>query len=205
MRPAATRNIWAVGRNYAEHAKEMKAEVPKSPMFFLKAGSCLTFDDVIHLPKWSNDVHHELELAFLVDENLNYSHVTLAIDLTARDAQTEAKSKGQPWTQAKSFIGACPLGKWIPLSDVPDQKSFKFNLIKNGTTVQTGLYENMIFKPDTLLSHVKNFYPILPYDIILTGTPEGVGPVKSGDRLEAILQSGNGSLHEIFTCHWDVD
>lgn len=205
MRPAATRNIWAVGRNYAEHAKEMKAEVPQSPMFFLKAGSCLTFGETIMLPTWSNDVHYELEVALLVDENLNFSHVTLALDLTARDAQSAAKAKGLPWTLAKSFTGACPLGKWIPLSDVPNMNSFKFTLTKNGNTVQSGTYEDMIFKPDSLLKHVKNFYPILPYDIILTGTPEGVGPVKAGDRLKAILQSdGNGESHEIFTCHWDV-
>jgi 2-keto-4-pentenoate hydratase/2-oxohepta-3-ene-1,7-dioic acid hydratase in catechol pathway len=201
MNLTETRNIWAVGRNYAEHAKEMKAELTKTPMFFLKAGSCITSGKKITLPRWSNDVHHELEIAFLVDENLNYSHVTLAVDLTARDAQSAAKSKGQPWTQAKSFAGACPIGDWIPLKGIADLNSLNFSLNKNGETVQKGAYTSMIFKAEVLLNHVKSFYPLCPYDVILSGTPEGVGPLKPGDTLSASLQSGN---QVIFSCHWDI-
>lgn len=201
MTGSITRNIWAVGRNYLEHAKEMQAEVPKSPLIFLKAGSCITSNSTIRLPGWSNDVHHELELAYLLDENLNYSHVTLGLDLTARDAQSAAKAKGQPWTRAKSFTGACPLGKWLPIKEIPAPDSFSFRLIKNQEVAQSANVKDMIFSPQILLDHVRNFYPVCPYDIILTGTPEGVGPIKAGDRLEAILQSGN---NEIFSCHWDV-
>jgi acylpyruvate hydrolase len=201
MRAPLIQNIWAVGRNFAEHAKEMKSEVPTSPLFFLKAGSCAETSSKIQLPSWSNDIQHELELAFWLDENLNYSHITLALDLTARDAQSLAKSKGQPWTRSKSFKSACPLGSWINLKDVASLETLQFQLVKNKETVQVGHFKDMIFKPDQLLEHVKNFYPVCPHDVILTGTPEGVGPIKSGDTLFASLQSEN---REIFTCHWDV-
>ena len=194
-------NVWAVGRNYAEHAKEMKAEVPQSPMFFLKAGSCVETGPAINLPSWSTDIHHELELAFWLDENLDYSHLTLALDLTARDAQSIAKAKGQPWTQAKSFKSACPIGSWISLKEVSNLETLNFKLFKNEQLVQSGQFNDMIFKPAHLLEHVKNFYPVRPHDVILTGTPEGVGPLKSGDALRATLQSEN---REILACHWDV-
>lgn len=201
MKSLLIRNIWAVGRNYAAHAAEMKAETPSEPFFFLKAGSCIETESKIRLPVWSTDVHHELELAFWIDENLNFSHVSLALDLTARDAQTKAKAKGLPWTLAKSFPGACPLGRWIALADLPDISSLSFSLKKNGTPVQSGLYSDMVFKPETLLNYVKNHYPVVPNDILLSGTPEGVGSLKSGDLLEAGLYSEN---REILTCHWDV-
>lgn len=202
MNTPNVRNIWAVGRNYAEHAKEMKAEVPSSPMFFLKAGSCLVNGFKIQLPNWSTDVHHELEIAFLLDKNLKYSHITLALDLTARDAQSLAKAKGLPWTQAKSFSGACPIGPWIDLNSLKtDMENLNFQLFKNEKLVQNGQFKDMIFKPDSLLEFVRNFYPICPHDVILTGTPEGVGPLKSSDKLKAVLQSGN---QEILACHWDI-
>jgi len=201
MNSQLIRNIWAVGRNYAEHAKEMKAEIPKEPLFFLKAGSCIETGSSIHLPQWSNDVQHELEIAFWIDEKLNFSHVSLALDLTARDAQTVAKAKGLPWTQAKSFKGACPLGPWISINDLQNPEELSFKLFKNKQLVQSGHYDSMIFKPQQLLDYVKNFYPLAPHDVLLTGTPEGVGPLKSGDALSATLQSEN---HEILACHWDV-
>lgn len=201
MKSQLTQNIWAVGRNYADHAKEMKAEVPKEPFFFLKAGSCLETSSQIHLPAWSNDVHHELEVAFWLDENLQFSHLTLALDLTARDAQSVAKAKGLPWTQAKSFKGACPIAPWISLNDIQSLDSISLILSKNKQIVQNGRLSDTIFKPDALLNYVKNFFPVEPYDVILTGTPEGVGPLKSGDMLEAHLLNEN---REILACHWDV-
>ncbi len=201
MKSQLIKSIWAVGRNYAAHAKEMQAETPKEPFFFLKSGACIETDSKFTLPTWSADVHHELELAFWVDESLNYSHVTLALDLTARDAQSLAKSKGLPWTLAKSFKGACPLGPWISLQDIPSLQSLSFELIKNKQLAQKGAAINMIFNPDVLLSYVKNHYPLAPYDVILTGTPKGVGALKSGDSLQATLQSED---HKILACHWDV-
>ena len=98
MQQKLIKNIWAVCRNYADHAAEMKAEAPQSPFFFLKAGSTNESGSKIKLPRWSKDVHHELEIAYKIDEDLSFSHITLALDLTARDTQADAKAKGLPWT-----------------------------------------------------------------------------------------------------------
>ncbi|MBY0554808.1 fumarylacetoacetate hydrolase family protein [bacterium] len=201
MSTQLVKNIWAVGRNYQAHAAEMKAEVPKEPFFFLKSGSCLEHNSKITLPTWSNDVHHEIEIALWIDENLNFSHISLALDLTARDAQNLAKSKGLPWTLAKSFKGSCPIGQWISLQDVQSIESLSLELVKNKQMAQKGQASDMIFKPQQLLEYVKKHYPLQPHDVILTGTPEGVASLKSGDLLQARLQSGN---REILACHWDV-
>lgn len=202
MQQKLIKNIWAVGRNYADHAVEMKAEVPKSPFFFLKAGSTSESGSKIKLPKWSNDVHHELEIAYKIDENLSFSHITLALDLTARDAQAEAKSKGLPWTLAKSFTGSCPIGAWIDLREISTQESLEIELQKNKKVVQTGNLKQMIFKPEALLNYLKEHYPITPHDVLLTGTPAGVGPLSSGDILEATLRANS---HTLLTCLWDVE
>lgn len=201
MNSKLTQNIWAVGRNYIDHAKEMNAEIPKEPFFFLKSGNCLETSSHIKLPIWSNDVHHEIEIAFRVDENLELSHFTLALDLTARDAQSLAKSKGLPWTQAKSFRGACPIGSWISLSDIQNILNLNFQLVVNQKTVQQGQLKNSVFKPQDLLNYVKNYYPLCAHDIILTGTPAGVGPINSGDSLLAQITYEN---RQILACHWDV-
>jgi acylpyruvate hydrolase len=196
-----TNNIWAVGRNYSDHAKEMKSEVPTEPFFFLKSGACLNFDKQILLPTWSNDVQHELEIAFLLDEKLTFSGFTLALDLTARDAQNRAKEKGLPWTLAKSFVGACPIGNWKDISKLPELNTLLLKLLKNGQTAQDGFAKDMLFKPERLLKDLKLRFPLQPMDILLTGTPAGVSKLTSGDHLEAILQSENET---ILTCQWDV-
>jgi acylpyruvate hydrolase len=196
------RNIWAVGRNYADHAAELKNPIPKSPLIFLKAGSSIESGSKIILPKWSKNVQYELEIALLIDENLNFSHFTLALDLTARDVQTEAKEKGNPWTLAKSFTGSCPLSSWVSLQDIATLDELQFELLKNQKSVQRGFAKDMLFKPLQLLEYVKMHFPVVPNDILLTGTPAGVGPLVSNDSLEAILQSENRKL---LTCIWDVE
>ncbi|AGH95873.1 fumarylacetoacetate hydrolase family protein [Pseudobdellovibrio exovorus] len=196
-----SRNIWAVGRNYANHARELNNEIPTTPVFFLKSGNCLETNSVIHLPTWSAEVHYELELALWLDENLSYSHFTLALDLTARDAQNQAKAKGLPWTLAKSFKGSCPIAPWVNLQEIESLDSLNFELFINKRSVQRGQSQDMIFKPQELLEYAKNHFPITAHDILLTGTPEGVGALRSGDSLDAILQSED---REILTCHWDV-
>ncbi len=201
MNSVLTKNIWAVGRNYSKHAKEMNSEVPTEPFFFLKAGTTIETSSKITLPLWSKEVHHEIEIALWLDENLNYSHLSLALDLTARDAQNSAKTKGLPWTLAKSFTGACPIGPWISLSEITNFESLSFELIKNGQKAQFGQSLEMIFKPQQLLEYLKMHFPLAPYDVILTGTPEGVAMLKNGDNLEATLQNEN---HRILSCHWDV-
>ncbi|MBC7420307.1 MAG: fumarylacetoacetate hydrolase family protein [Bdellovibrio sp.] len=202
MNSKLIRNVWAVGRNYADHAAEMKVEVPKSPMIFLKAGTSVETGSKIKLPTWSKDVHHELEIAYWIDDKLEFTYLTLALDLTARDAQAEAKAKGQPWTMAKSFTGSCPLGSWISLQDAGPLDELTFELKKNQQVVQIGSAKEMIFKPEILLQFIKKHFPVSGSDILLTGTPAGVGPLQSGDLLQATLQSGNRKL---LACHWDVE
>ena len=204
-----TRNIWAVGRNYSDHAIEMNVEVPnkklQQPLFFLKAGSALSTSTKIKLPGWSSEVHHEIELAYLVDENLNFSHLTLALDLTARDAQNKAKKDGQPWTLAKSFTASCPIGNWISLSEINSEENLEFDFLINSKTAQIGRFSDMIFKPSELLEFVKNHFPLIPHDIILTGTPAGVGALTSGDLLTAHLRDTTSSHQKILTLQWDVE
>lgn len=202
MQQKLIKNIWAVGRNYADHAAEMKAEVPKSPFFFLKSGSSSESGSKIKLPLWSKDVHHELEIAYLLDENLSFSHITLALDLTARDAQAEAKTKGLPWTLAKSFKASCPIGSWIDLREISSQESLEIELKKNKKVVQSGNINQMIFKPDFLLKYLKERFPLEPHDVVLTGTPAGVGPLVPGDILEGTLRANS---HTLLTCLWDVE
>jgi len=200
------RNIWCVGRNYAEHAQEMKAEIPQTPLIFLKAGSCLNAGSLIHLPEWSNDIHHELEIAFWIDEHFKFSHVTLALDLTARDVQAKAKEKGQPWTLAKSFTGACPIGTWISLDSGIEIKNLGLELKINGETKQKGAVTEMLFEPYALLNYVKHHFPLTAHDVLLTGTPAGVGPIRPGDQLEASLfDTSSAHKQAILTCHWDVN
>ena len=201
MNAVRTQNIWCVGRNFAAHAKEMKAPVPSSPLFFLKSGGCLNSSSVIKLPDWSDEVHHEIELAFLIDENLSFSHVSLALDLTARPQQEAAKKAGQPWTLSKSFTGACPIGLWVSLLDIQNVLDLQIRLKKNKLTIQQAFASEMIFKPSQLLDFIKKHFPVSPGDILLTGTPEGVGKLSPGDILSAEIQWEKQTL---LACHWDV-
>lgn len=200
------RNVWAAGRNYADHATEMKADIPTTPVIFLKAGTSITSGSVIRLPAWSKEVHHELEIAFWLNEDLNFSHFTLAIDLTARDAQNIAKKNGLPWTLAKSFAHSCPLGPWISIDSLPSLEPLQIELKINSKTQQLGDFSDMIFKPTVLLEYIKKHFPVAPYDVILTGTPAGVGPLKSGDKLEAVLRDKTQPTGTpVLVCHWDVN
>lgn len=179
------RNIWAVGRNYLNHAKEMKAAVPSQPLFFLKAGSGATFSNEIILPPWIQEVHHEIEIAFQFDKSLQLQNCGLALDLTERNIQSLAKAKGEPWTLAKSFIASCPLTRFISCSEIPNWVEMEFSLSVNGTIRQTGKAKEMIFPIETLTEFAKTHFPVCPNDLLLTGTPEGVGPIRRGDLVEA--------------------
>ncbi len=190
-------NIWAVGRNYAEHAKELGNEVPSTPLFFLKSGSCLQFNSTIELPNWVTEVHHEIEIALLIDENSQFSHYTLALDLTERNLQNDLKKKGQPWTLAKSFINACPIGQWQIFKNWEELKDKKLSLSVNGSERQAGYGQQMIFAPIELLAYVREHFPVQPGDILLTGTPAGVGPIHRGDILV-------GQIKDLIETQWKI-
>ncbi|WP_415061548.1 fumarylacetoacetate hydrolase family protein [Bdellovibrio sp.] len=182
-------NVWAVGRNYAEHAKELGNEVPTEPMIFLKAGSTTTLAaKEIHLPAWIQEVHHEVELALRFDDNLQIEEACIALDLTERAKQNQLKAKGHPWTLAKSFTESCPLSPFFPVSDLEELKKLDLILKINGEVRQKGNTSQMIFSLEKLIDYVRHHFPVVPGDLLLTGTPSGVGPIQRGDHLEAEIQ-----------------
>ena len=185
-------NVWCVGRNYAEHAKELGNAVPTEPLFFLKAGSTVTTEEILSLPDWIEDLHHELEIAFRFGEDLRFSHVGLALDLTERTLQSQLKSKGQPWTLAKSFTGSCPLSEMKPLPASVSEWGLRLKI--NGELRQDGKSSQMLFTPEVLREFALRHFPVVPGDLLLTGTPPGVGPLAKGDRLEAELSADGKSF-----------
>lgn len=200
------KHVWAVGRNYSDHAKEMNAALPKQPLFFLKGGGTVTTSEKIYLPGWAKNIHHELEVAYKIEkfgDQTVLTHLTLALDLTERDIQTTAKKNGEPWTLAKSFTGSCPLGPWI----IASENNYYFELSVNGALRQKGSLSEMIFNPKTLLSFAVNHFPVEDGDVLLTGTPAGVNALISGDKIDATLWESlpeRGSKQPLLACHWDV-
>src|SRR4051812_7033535 len=183
------RNIWAVGRNYADHAKELGHKVPTEPLIFLKAGSCAFFGTEISLPTWTQEIHHEVEMAIQLGEDLMISSYGLALDLTERKIQKHLKANGQPWTLAKSFSNSCPLSRFMAVTEVTALKSLPLALEINGEAKQNGNTADMIFPLERLLDFIKVHFPVCPGDLILTGTPSGVGPLHRGDKIVAQLGS----------------
>ena len=192
--------IICVGRNYVDHAKELKNEVPKEPVLFLKPETAIIHKNMpFFIPDFSNEVHHELELVVKINKlgkHINekfahkyYNEITLGIDFTARDIQQECKNKGLPWERAKSFDGSAPIGQFIELSEFLNPiNNLNFNLFKNGQPVQTGCTKDMLFSVDQLIAEVSKTMTLKIGDLIFTGTPAGVGPVAIGDVLIGKLE-----------------
>lgn len=187
-----------LGRNYREHAREMLAEVPTEPVVFLKPSTALLGNGgTIRLPAFSRDVHHEVELVVAIarggrDIPLGqaFEHVggyAIGLDLTARDVQTKAKSKGLPWAVSKGFDTSAPVSELIARDRVPDPAQLQFSLSVNGAIRQRGDAADMIFPVDAVVSYLSTVFTLEPGDLIFTGTPEGVAAIASGDRLEARL------------------
>jgi len=191
--------IICIGRNYIEHARELKNPLPEVPIFFLKHEACLVRNNKpFFLPDFSKEIHHEVELVVKITRlgkkiekkfaNRYYSEVGLGIDFTARDLQKKAREKGLPWEAAKAFDHSAPISKFLPLSKFKDIQNLNFHLDINGKTVQKGSSADMIFPVDDLISYVSRFMTLKTGDFMYTGTPEGVGPVTIGDHLEAYLE-----------------
>jgi acylpyruvate hydrolase len=197
--------IICIGRNYVEHAQELKNEVPTEPVFFLKPDTAaLQKDRAFYLPDFSNDIHYEAELVLkicregknIAEEFANryYDQITVGIDFTARDIQQKQKEKGLPWEPAKAFDHSAPAGSFIPLTGLPDFNKINFHLDINGKTVQQGNSSLMIFSFDKIISYVSSFITLRKGDLVFTGTPKGVGPVHKDDLLEVYLE-GNKLLN----------
>jgi acylpyruvate hydrolase len=189
--------IIAVGRNYANHAKELNNPVPEEPVIFTKPDTAILKDNQpFYYPSISNDIHHEIEIFARISKNGKniaekfapnyYDGIGLAIDFTARDLQQKFKSKGLPWDLAKGFDNSCPISSVIDVK-LLEVDNLPFYLNVNGVTKQTGNTKDMLFSLDFLIAHISKYFTLKKGDIILTGTPEGVGPVNIGDRLEGFL------------------
>ncbi|MFT5591824.1 MAG: 2-keto-4-pentenoate hydratase/2-oxohepta-3-ene-1,7-dioic acid hydratase in catechol pathway [Oceanicoccus sp.] len=190
--------VVCVGRNYAEHAKELGNEIPDAPILFIKpATSVVSLENGFSIPQDQGSVHHEAEIALLIskqaknisaDNAWDYvSHVTVALDLTLRDVQSKLKEKSHPWEIAKGFDGACPLGKWVAVSELSNKDNIAIELIKNGEQKQMGNSTQMITSIADLVAYISTIFTLQPGDVILTGTPAGVGPLESGDQLKTVL------------------
>lgn len=192
--------IICIGRNYAEHAKEMNAPVPTEPVFFLKPDTAIIKDNQpFFYPDFSKEIHHEVELVLKINKpgkNIEqkfahkyYDEIGIGIDFTARDIQAKCKEKGLPWEKAKAFDGSAPIGKFIDKKKIADISNMNFNLKINGNTVQVGNTKDLLFTFDEVIAYVSKFFTLKTGDLIYTGTPEGVGPVKIGDKLDASIEN----------------
>jgi 2-keto-4-pentenoate hydratase/2-oxohepta-3-ene-1,7-dioic acid hydratase in catechol pathway len=191
--------IFCIGRNYSEHAKELKNEIPESPVVFMKPQTALLKDNKpFYLPEFSNDMHYETELVFRVCKNgksisekfaLSYvDAVTVGIDFTARDLQSRCKQKGLPWEIAKAFDNSAVLGVWKPLSMFSDVHNINFSMKLNEQVVQQGNSSDMLFSLEKIISYISVFFTLQQGDLIYTGTPAGVAAVRIGDVLEAFVE-----------------
>ena len=203
-RPIPVGKIVCVARNYAEHARELGNPVPDRAVLFIKPASSLLADGgTVSIPTYANDCHHELELAVLIGrtgktiiESEALGHVAgygVALDLTLRDVQADLKAKGLPWEIAKAFDTACPLSAFVPAERITDPQHLRLQLRVNGKLRQDGTTAAMLRPVARLLSEASSYFTLEAGDILLTGTPAGVGPLRSGDQVEAVIE-GVGRL-----------
>ena len=186
--------IFCIGRNYSDHAKEMNAAVPETPMFFMKPDTSLLKSPAdFFYPSFSKEIHYECELVVRVNKvgksikkefaHRYYNEIGLGIDFTARDLQKKCKEKGHPWEVAKAFENSAVISDKFLLTESLDMDELAFTLEKNGQVVQIGNISDMIFSIDELIAHVSQFMTLKTGDLIYTGTPAGVGPIEIGDVL----------------------
>lgn len=198
--------IICIGRNYADHAKELNNDIPEEPLFFMKPDTALLQEgNPFYIPEFTNEVHHELEIVLKISKvgkhieekfaHKYYQQIGLGIDFTARDVQRVCKEKGLPWEKAKSFDGSAPLGQFVDKEKLGDLSKLSFRLEKNGEPVQQGDTSLMLFPFDQLIAHISKYVTLKTGDLIYTGTPAGVGPVQIGDVLVGYL--GDAKMIEV--------
>jgi acylpyruvate hydrolase len=190
--------IIAIGRNYAAHAKELNNEVPTKPVIFLKPDTAVLKDNKpFYIPDFSNDVHFELEVVLKICKEGKhiaekfaanyYDEIGLGIDFTARDIQSQLKEKGLPWELAKAFDNSAAISNFLPKTNFTDLYDLGFELKINNETRQNGHTSNLLFSFEKIIAFVSQYITLKKGDLIFTGTPEGVGQIKQGDRLAAWL------------------
>lgn len=193
--------IICIGRNYANHAKELGNEVPQEPVIFLKPDTALLRNNQpFFVPDFANDFHYETELVVKINRlgknilpqfaHRYYDEIGMGIDFTARDLQADLKESGLPWERAKAFDYSAAISKcFIKKNKFKDIQNVEFNLLINGEERQRGYTGDMLFKVDEIIAYVSKFFTLKIGDLIYTGTPEGVGAVKIGDRFEVLLEN----------------
>lgn len=191
--------IIAIGRNYAEHAKELNNPVPTTPVIFMKPDTALLKDNKpFYYPEFSQDIHHEIELVLKISREGKhisekfagryFEEIGLGIDFTARDIQSRHKEKGLPWELAKAFDNSAPVSRFLPRESFSDLYNIGFRLDINGNTVQEGNTRDLLFSFERIIAFVSQYITLKKGDLIYTGTPQGVGPVKRGDHLAGYLE-----------------
>ncbi|WP_185960699.1 fumarylacetoacetate hydrolase family protein [Aliidiomarina halalkaliphila] len=212
--PFSLGSIFCVGRNYAEHAAELGNAVPEAPLLFSKPAGAVQAvrygqPSTIVIPTGQGACHHELEIALLIGKPVTaellahlpeqsdaailatISGVGLALDLTLRDVQDQLKQAGHPWERAKAFHGSCPLTDFVPVADMGPLDAMRLRLLRNGNVQQEGDATQMIFSLAALLREIAQVFSLQPGDVVLTGTPAGVGPLQPGDELTLELVTGS--------------
>jgi len=190
--------IIAIGRNYSQHAKELNNPIPEKPILFLKPDTAvLKGNKPFYYPSFSSDIHHEIEVVLKVCKegkyiqqkfaHKYYEEIGLGIDFTARDLQANQKAKGLPWEIAKAFDHSAPVSEFILKEELGDLKNLSFKLFINEELRQSGNTSGMIFDFDELIAYASIFFTLKKGDLIFTGTPAGVAPVKIGDQLKGYL------------------
>lgn len=188
-----------IGRNYANHAKELKNDVPTEPVIFLKPDTAHLRNNLpFYIPAFSNDVHHELELVVRIDKHGKkieerfahkyYSEISVGVDFTARDKQSELKSKSLPWELAKAFDTSAAVGKMVDKAKFANLQNLNIHLLKNEEKVQIGNTSDMLFGIDKIIHFVSQYITLKKGDFIFTGTPVGVGKVEVNDHLQGFLE-----------------
>lgn len=191
--------IFCIGRNYAEHAKELGNEIPDEPVIFMKPKSAVLQPNIpFYYPEFTNELHYECELVVKISKNGKYitentarnyyNAITLGIDFTARDIQNELKKKGLPWEKAKAWDNSAVLGTWLSLKPEENCNDINFYMNKNGETVQKGNSNQMIHNVDKIIAHISKYFSLNIGDLIFTGTPAGVGECVVGDELEGFYE-----------------
>lgn len=191
--------IICIGRNYTDHISELNNERPSEPVIFLKPDTAILpkqFPFII--PDFSNDIHHEVEVLVKINKvgkyidakfaHKYYDEIGLGIDFTARDLQSTLKEMGLPWEKAKAFDGSAIIGDFLPKNSFSSLENINFELMSNGNVVQQGNTSLMLWKIDELIAYVSQYFTLKTGDILFTGTPKGVAPVKEGDVLEGFLE-----------------
>ena len=191
--------IFCIGRNYADHVKEMGNELPDEPVIFMKPKSALVQNHTpFYYPEFTNELHFECELVVRISKNGKYiqekhaqnyyNAISVGIDFTARDIQNHLREKRLPWEKAKSFDNSAAVGTFVDMTPAINKNNINFSLAKNKEIVQNGNSGDMIFSIDAIISNISNYFSLNIGDLIFTGTPAGVGECMVGDSLEAYLE-----------------